>query len=144
MDQPPSALAPLSFHHRVVAWSFLVLGVVGVGITIAGFVFCGGIGAVAAWTSPEAPNPDEALMVGGLYMAMGLAFTIACGVLSVPSLMTGWGLLRKRPKAVPAAVAISALSAIFFFPVGTVIGAYAIWALCFAPSSPNTADLSAE
>lgn len=125
------APARLSFHGHVVGWGFLVLGLSGTALTLALLLFFGGIGATMAWTSPGARDPGDALLGASLWMMLGTAAAVGTGLLAVPSLLTGWSLLRGRPGAVPAALAISVLAALFFFPIGTALGGYAIWALCF-------------
>lgn len=133
------APARLSFHGHVVGWGFLVLGLSGAALTLALLLFFGGIGATMAWTSPGARDPGDALLGASLWMMLGTAAAVGTGLLAVPSLLTGWSLLRGRPGAVPAALAISVLAALFFFPIGTALGGYAIWALCFDREERNGA-----
>lgn len=110
-----------------------MLGVLGLAGTLAFLVLVGGSGAVFAWIGVTERDPAEGLAIGGIYMMIGVAGAIGGGLLAVPSMLTGWSLLRGRAGGVPAAVAISGLAAVFFFPAGTVLGVYAIWALCFDP-----------
>lgn len=129
----------LSFHGKVVAWGFLLLGLTGMALTAALFVVFGGSGVFTAWQSPNLRDPADSMLGAGLLMMFGVAFGIAGGVLSVPSFLTGVALLRRRRSGIAAAVAISLLAAIFLFPIGTVLGVYAVWALCLDPErSPDS------
>jgi hypothetical protein len=53
---------------------------------------------------------------------------IALLVLSVPFMVTGWGIRRRAGWARVAALVLGALS-ILSFPIGTLLGGYALWAL---------------
>lgn len=80
-------------------------------------VFLPSIGAVSG-------DPD-AIAVMGITGPM-LCFLLTA--LAVPGLVTGFGLLKRKPWARVLALAVGVL-ALFNFPVGTLTGAYTIWVL---------------
>jgi hypothetical protein len=81
------------------------------------FVLMGGIGVIA-----EAPKAQTILeIVGG-------ALFIVSALLSLPGLVVGYGLLKRRPWARIAAMVVGLLSCLHF-PIGTLLGVYTLWAM---------------
>lgn len=103
-------------HIKVVAWIHVAFGALGV---LAGLLL-GGFGMLAAVFSGNA----DGLMAGGI---MGL-IAMFVGVLSLPSLLGGWGLLNYRPWARILVIVLSVLN-LMNIPFGTLIGGYSLWVL---------------
>src|SRR4051812_23619144 len=64
-------------------------------------------------------------------VALGIVAIVAAtfiGVLALPSLICGWGLLNYKPWARTLGIILSALQLVSF-PVGTAIGGYGLWVL---------------
>lgn len=103
-------------HLKIVGWMHLVFGALGVLFAVA----FGGLGAIIGLFSGEA----DGLMAGGI---MGLV-AIFFGLLSLPSLLGGWGLLNYKPWARILVIVLSVLN-LANIPFGTLIGGYSLWVL---------------
>jgi hypothetical protein len=58
----------------------------------------------------------------------GRAVAIGAGILALPSLVCGWGLLRRRGWARWLGICLAAV-AVVAIPVGTIVGGYVLWVL---------------
>jgi hypothetical protein len=101
-------------------------------IALSGFCLLGAIvlmlifgGVMGAVTASEDPDAAVALPVLGLTGAALVSFLL---VLALPGLITGIGLLQRRPWARIAGIVISIIG-MMFIPFGTVIGVYGLWVL---------------
>jgi hypothetical protein len=103
-------------HLKIVGWLHLVFGALGV----LSAVLFGGFGAIVGLFSGESGG----LMAGGI---MGL-LAIFIGILSLPSLLGGWGLLNYKPWARIVIIVLSVLN-LLNIPFGTLIGGYSLWVL---------------
>lgn len=59
---------------------------------------------------------------------VGIVLGIIFVVLALPSLLGGWGLLRRRSWARTLIIVLSIID-LFSFPIGTAIGGYSLWVL---------------
>ena len=110
-------------HVKVLAVLFIALSALGVLAAIflmAAFGIAGGI--VGATGDPDAA---VALPIIGL---TGTALVIFMLAISLPGLITGWGLLKLRPWARIVAIVLCAINLINI-PFGTIMGAYGLWVL---------------
>lgn len=73
---------------------------------------------------PQEPNAPPA----GFFVAIMGFVVVLYGILSVPSLVAGYGMLKRRSWARIAAIVASVLSAISF-PFGTALCVYSLWFL---------------
>ena len=113
-------------HVKIVAILNIVLGALGVCIALAMLLFFGGLAAVE---ESEAQTGDPVLgLVGAVVF-----FVIA--VFSVPSLISGVGLLKFRGWARPLTVVVSALN-LLSIPFGTIVGIYGLWVLLNKETGP--------
>lgn len=103
-------------HLKVVAWIHLLFGIFGVGFAL----LFGGLGAIVGLFSGE----PGGLMAGGIIGLISIFF----GLLSLPALLGGWGLLNYKPWARIVVIVLSVLN-LLNFPIGTVIGGYSLWVL---------------
>jgi hypothetical protein len=111
-------------HVKVLGVIYLALG--GLLLVLALFlaVTVGGVaGIVGASADPE----DAAIAIPVLGLA-GTALAAFFGLFALPSLIVGYGLLSYRPWARVVGIVLSAISLINI-PIGTIIGAYALWVL---------------
>jgi len=79
-----------------------------------------GIGAAAA-NDPNAPPP-------GFFIAIFTFIVVLYGLLSIPSIIAGYGMLKRKSWAKVAGVVASVLSAMSF-PFGTALCVYTLWFL---------------
>ena len=86
------------------------------------FVFGGAAGIVGASGDPQAAI---AVPIIGL---TGMALITFLVILSLPSVIVGIGLLKRRPWARIAGIVISIMSLVMV-PFGTIIGVYGLWVL---------------
>lgn len=113
----------MSTHVRVVAALFLVFGGLLTLGALVSSLFFGGLGALVAATA------EQGSAVGALILQFtGAALTVFLLVLSVPSLICGWGLLKTRPWARTLGIVLAAVALVNFW-LGTVFGVYALWVL---------------
>jgi hypothetical protein len=107
----------LHLHVSILGW----LCILGNALLLLGgafvFILLAGIGA--------ASGDSQALGILGI---IGTAVGMLLAALALPGLAAGYGLLRRRAWARVLALVLSIL-ALAGFPLGTLVGAYAIWVL---------------
>ena len=111
-------------HVKVLGVIYLAVG----GCMLLGALFLamtmGGVaGIVGATAEPE----DAAIAIPILGIA-GTALASFFGIFSLPSLITGYGLVNFKPWSRVVGIVLSAVSLIFI-PFGTIAGAYGLWVL---------------
>ncbi len=118
-------------HVKVLAWFNLVLG--GLGVVLAAVTFAGGslVPAIIAAAAGEAGFVPASILQIIVTVVVGLVL-----VLSLPSLILGFGLYNLRPWAKILGIVLAAIH-LFNVPVGTLISVYAFWVLL----NPQTAEL---
>jgi hypothetical protein len=124
----------MQLHVSILGWLFVLGNGILLLMGLLGFLFFTGIGVVGA-----ADGDPKALAILGLVGTTGL---LLFAVLSVPGLLAGYGLLTRRSWSRVLAVVMGVLGLINI-PVGTLIGAYALWVLFqesatgyFTPTQP--------
>ena len=111
-------------HVKVLGVLYLAVG----GCMLMGALFLAmTMGGVAGIVGAAADSEDAALAVPILGIA-GTALSAFFGIFSLPSLITGYGLLNLKPWARIVGIVLSAISLIFI-PFGTIVGAYGLWVL---------------
>ena len=85
------------------------------------------MGSVTGIVGATAEPQDAAIAIPILGIA-GMALVVMFGVFSLPSLITGYGLLTYKPWARIVGIVLSAFSLIHI-PIGTAVGAYGLWVL---------------
>lgn len=111
-------------HVKVMGILHIVFGALGVlGGVVAMMVF----GGIAGIVGLSAPSSDAAVAMPILGVIGGFVFLFLL-VLSLPSLIVGFGLIRFRPWARTLAIVLSVLH-LFNIPFGTALGVYGLWAL---------------
>ena len=107
----------LELHVPVVGWVLMIGHALFLLIGVFVFVLLTGIGTVSR-------DPEAMFVLGIVGTSVAL---LLCG-LALPGLVAGYGLLRRRSWARVLALVVAVLG-LFNVPVGTLIGAYAIWVL---------------
>ena len=110
----------MATHVKVIA----VLLLIGGGcLALLAFALPTLLGLIAAFVhSSGDPDAQVATTVLGL---TGLGLSIFFGMLSIPFLATGWGMLKLKPWSRIGGIILAALSLIHF-PFGTAFGIYAL------------------
>ena len=104
-------------HVTILSWIYIIFGVLGI---------LGGFGLLFVMLGAGALAHDrQALLATGI---VGFVIAGVLVVLSLPSLLAGWGLTKRREWARILAIILGVIH-LLAFPVGTAIGAYTLWAL---------------
>ncbi|MDQ3907198.1 MAG: hypothetical protein M3268_02525 [Acidobacteriota bacterium] len=104
-------------HIDILGWLFVAMG--GLGIVVAVFVF-----AIMGVTGGLSGDAKAAALLGGV----GFMVAVIVAIFSLPNIIVGWGLLKRKSWSRVLAIILGALS-LLSFPLGTALGIYAIWAL---------------
>jgi hypothetical protein len=93
------------------------------------FVFGGAAGIVGASGDPQAAMAVPIIGLTGMAL---IGFLV---LVSLPSVIVGIGLLKRRPWARIAGIVISLMSLVMV-PFGTVVGVYGLWVLFSKETEP--------
>src|SRR5262249_55292518 len=120
--------------------AFGALGLVGAGFLALVF---GGVAGIVGLTSAHG-DPDGAAIAIPIIGITGMALVAFLLLLSIPSVLIGIGLLKRRPWARVAGIVVSIIG-MMFIPFGTILGVYGLWVLfsketerLFGPQSLTT------
>lgn len=104
-------------HVTILGWLYIAISALTFFIGLGVFMLLIFLAPVSG--DPQAARilPVIALFVGGLFF-----------LLSAPGIVAGWGLLKRKSWARLLALVIGFLN-LMNFPLGTILGVYAIWAL---------------
>jgi hypothetical protein len=111
----------LHMHVPIVGWLNIVANGIFLLLGLCGFVFFAGLGVFAAADSGDA----VALPILGLVGLVGLLFF---AVLALPGMLAGYGLLKRKKWGQILGIVDGILS-LLAFPIGTALGAYALFVL---------------
>ncbi|MCC7163729.1 MAG: hypothetical protein IT331_14635 [Anaerolineae bacterium] len=124
----------IELHTRIVGWLYIVGSALLMAFGLIGFFFLTNLGVITG-------DAQAALIIGIVGTWGGLLLI----VLSVPGLLAGYGLLRRREWGRVLAIVVALLN-LFNFPLGTLLGVYTLWVLLqtnanelFAQSKPMPA-----
>ncbi len=123
----------MDLHVKVLAAFHLILGVLGLMGSLMVAVVFGGAAGIINMAAPDDPNAWLAVPVVGL---VGSILVMLIFTLSVPGIIAGIGLLKRRPWARILTIVLSVLNLVII-PFGTLLGIYGLWVLL----SRNTAPL---
>lgn len=117
------AMTLMETHVKVLAWFNLILG--GLGVLAAAATFAGGsiIPAIVAAAAGEA-----GFLPASILQAIVTVIVVVILVLSLPTLILGFGLYNLRPWARILGIVLAAIH-LLNVPVGTIISVYAFWVL---------------
>ncbi|MGA8027846.1 MAG: hypothetical protein WB992_11935 [Bryobacteraceae bacterium] len=111
-------------HVKILGILNIVLGSLGALAGAGVLLVFGGIASVIGMSANNS-NDMSAIPILGI---IGFAIAMFLFVLSVPSIIGGWGLLKFQPWARILMIVISALN-LLHIPIGTAIGIYGFWVL---------------
>jgi hypothetical protein len=118
-------------HIKVAAWLRIIGSAMYLFLALVVLVIYGGIAILVGGSGgSEAAAAEPVLKV--VVVCLSMLF----GVLALPGLLTGWGLLNYRPWARIVNIVLSIFD-LLHVPVGTAIGAYSLWVMFH----PETAEL---
>jgi hypothetical protein len=104
-------------HVQILGWLYITWHLLGVLIAIVVFVTITGGGILSG-------DPD-AIRITALVGTIIATFLL---LLSVPGIVVGYGLLKRKTWARTLAIVLGILN-LFNFPLGTALGVYTLWAL---------------
>lgn len=107
-------------HLKIVGWLHIVNGGLAVVIALCVAALMTGAGALAA--------AEEGAGIFALLAGIGWFIAAFVGLLALPSIIGGWGILNYRPWSRVLVLIVSVLN-VMNFPVGTLIGGYSLWVL---------------
>lgn len=117
-------------HVKVLAWIYLIFGVVGVltGLLVWGVL--GGIGGIVEMSGDRDAQVAAPILswIGGFVFAF-------FAVVSLPSIAAGWGLLERAEWARILTIILSVLN-LLAVPIGTIMGVYGLWVLLNKEATP--------
>lgn len=111
-------------HVKVLGVLYLVMS--GIGLLFALLIFFA-LGTAASIVGMSA-SPEDAAVAMPILGITGTALSALLLILSLPGLITGWGLLKLRPWARIVGIVLAVIS-LLNFPIGTAIGIYGLWVL---------------
>ena len=123
----------MDLHVKVLATFHLILGVLGLMGSLLVVLVSGGLAGIINMAAIDDPNAFLAVPVVGL---LGGILVMLILTLSVPGIIAGVGLLKRRPWARILTIVLSVLNLVII-PFGTLLGIYGLWVLL----SRNTAPL---
>jgi hypothetical protein len=112
-------------HNKYLAWSHIAYGGLFLLFTTLFLIFFGGMMILGMMNDPNAP---PAIIFFFMFLFMGAIYA----GMSIPSLIAGYGLL-KRKKWARIWTIISAVVAAMQFPLGTAVTVYTFWFLFNEP-----------
>jgi hypothetical protein len=112
-------------HIKAVGYIYIVLGV----LCLIGAVCILGVGGVAGFSGAagaagSGEDAAAAMLGGGIMAAIG----VFVAILSIPSFLAGWGVLKLKPWARILTIVLACIN-LLSIPIGTIIGAYALWVM---------------
>ena len=111
-------------HVKVLAVLFIALSALGVLAALFLMVALGGAAGIVG----AAADPEDAAIALPIIGLTGTALIALLLILSVPGLITGFGLLSFKPWARILAMVLAVLQLVNI-PLGTILGIYALWVL---------------
>jgi hypothetical protein len=108
-------------HIDILGWLFVVMGALGFITAVFVFLILGVTGGLVGGASRDA-------LPAVLLTGIGFFIAILVAIFSVPNVIVGWGLLKRKSWSRIAALVLGCLG-LLSFPFGTALGIYSLWAL---------------
>lgn len=116
-------------HIRILGILNIIMGGLGV---LAGCIILLVMGGIAGFIGSAIQNGGgdaaDATVAVPIIATIGIGVAIFLFLLSLPSIIGGWGLLHYRPWSRILMIVISVLN-LFHIPLGTALGVYGLWVL---------------
>jgi hypothetical protein len=104
-------------HIDILGWLFIAMGALGIVVAVVVFGILGVVGVLTGDAK-----------AGALLTGVGFFIAVVVAILSVPNIITGWGLLKRKSWSRILALILGCLG-LLSFPHGTALGIYALWTL---------------
>lgn len=111
------SMQDLKIHIPIVGWLMVIGSALLLAVGVIGFFFLTSLGLVVG-------DPQATFVLGTIGTWGGLLF----GLLALPGLIAGYGLLKRHEWGRILAIVVAVLH-LLNFPVGTLLGAYTIFVL---------------
>ena len=111
-------------HIKVVGILNIILGALGVVVGLGFLAVFGGLAGLAGMQSHE----EDAMVGVGILGVIGIGIFFFALLVSLPSVLGGWGVLNYKEWARILMIVLSALN-LLNIPFGTALGAYSLWVL---------------
>jgi len=121
-------------HVTILGWLYVVTNAIFLLIGLCGLLFFVGIGSLAAFEG------DPTAL--GVLTIIGVVALILFAVLSLPGILAGYGLLKRRQWGRILALIMGILN-LFNVPIGTLLGAYTLFVLLQNAAEPYFASREA-
>ena len=119
-------------HLRILAAFHVIFGLLGLVGALAILLIFGGGAAAASFATTQDPDAWVALPIIGI---VGSVLFLIALTLSIPGIITGWGLLRRKPWARILGIVLSVLHLVNF-PFGTLLAIYGLYVLLSKDTLP--------
>ncbi len=113
----------MATHVKILGVIHIAFGVLGAGFALLILLIFGGAAGLVG-----ASGEEGAHIAAPLLGMIGTLLFLVIGILSLPGIVAGIGLLGFRPWARILAIVLSALHLVNI-PLGTLLGVYGLWAL---------------
>lgn len=110
-------------HIKILSILFYIFGALG--LIAALFMLIGGAGLATMIASQEATGDAAGAFAAGGCMT---AVAVLVAIMSLPSILTGWGLSKGKSWARILTIILAILN-LPGFPLGTALGVYALWVM---------------
>lgn len=114
----------MATHVKVLGVLFIAFSALGVLAALFLMVAMGGAAGIVG----AAADPEEAALALPIIGLAGTALVSFLLLVSLPGLITGFGLLSYKPWARILGIVLAVLQ-LLHFPLGTLFGIYALWVL---------------
>ena len=115
----------MDLHLKLLAAFYIVFGLLGLIAAVAILIVFGGSAGAAAFAAADEP---DAWLAVPLLSIVGSVLMLIALTLSIPGIIGGWGLLKRKGWARVLMIVLSAFNLINI-PFGTILGAYGLWVL---------------
>jgi hypothetical protein len=120
----------VELHVKILGGLCIALGIMAGIAALLVLVIFGGLAAVTGADG----DPDAPAFIA-MFGLMGTIGFVLMMLVSIPTVIAGFGLLNFRPWAQTLTIVIAVLN-LFSFPFGTAIGIYGLWVLLNARTKP--------
>ena len=115
-------------HVRILGILNIVMGCLIALVGIVVLIAMGGVAGAITASSVSSGDFENRAAAAPIIALIGICIAVFFIVLSLPSIIGGWGLLKFKPWARILMIIVSVFH-LFHVPLGTALGVYGLWAL---------------
>jgi hypothetical protein len=115
-------------HVRILGILNIVMGCLTALVGIIVLIAMGGIAGVLTASSVSSGDFENRAAAAPIIALIGVCIAVFFLVLSLPSIIGGWGLMKFKPWARILMIVVSIFH-LFHIPLGTALGVYGLWVL---------------